>query len=203
MNIDDLHSYVDNMYIDLPDNLRHFKDIFKYQLYLISAFHLESALRNELSDSKLYTTSEFQKIKDNDDTNYIIVDPKTFKIKVILNVFKTKASTAGGQISYSIDDNKVLGETFIKYLKGIKEYYKYDDIPFEGWLLFNANHNKITRNDFTRLMIKAFDGTGNKITSSLIRKIVASDLIDVNKLKKQAYIEGHSVKTMLNSYVKG
>jgi DNA polymerase III alpha subunit (gram-positive type) len=85
----------------------------------------------------------------------------------------------------------------------IKEYYKYDNIPFEHWMLFNANHKKITRNDFTRLMIEAFKGTGNNITSSLIRKIVASDLIDVNKLKKQAYIEGHSIKTMLNSYVKG
>jgi hypothetical protein len=203
MGIDELHSYVDNMFVDLPDGLRHFKDIFKYQLYLSAAFHLEAALRNELSDAQLYTSAEFQKIKDRDDVNYIIVDPKTFKIKVILNVFKTKNSTPGGQIVFNIDDNKVLGETFIKYLKGIKEYYKYDNIPFEHWMLFNANHKKITRNDFTRLMIEAFKGTGNNITSSLIRKIVASDLIDVNKLKKQAYIEGHSIKTMLNSYVKG
>jgi hypothetical protein len=90
----------------------------------------------------------------------------------------------------------------LKYLKGVKEYYSDSDDEFDHWFLFNEDRKKLTRNDYTRLLQKAFKETGKTISSSLIRKIVASDLIDVDKLKKNAYIEGHSVKTMLNTYVK-
>jgi hypothetical protein len=202
MNIDDLHKYVDTMYVNLPKNLKRFKDILMYQLYLCASFQLSFAPRNELCDAKLYTVAEFDKVKDSNDENYIIVNPKTKHIKVIYNVFKTKASTAGGQISFEVKDDEVMAETFLKYLKGVKEYYSDSNDEFDHWFLFNEDRKKLTRNDYTRLLQKAFKGTGKTISSSLIRKIVASDLIDVDKLKKNAYIEGHSVKTMLNTYVK-
>jgi hypothetical protein len=68
--------------------------------------------------------------------------------------------------------------------------------------MFFSNKNKVSRNDYTRLLNKTFELSGKRISSSLIRKIVVSELYPVEKMKKLAHIMGHSIKTAITDYVK-
>jgi len=73
---------------------------------------------------------------------------------------------------------------------------------FNNWLLFKHNYEPMNRNDYTKLMNKTFESTGKKISTTLIRKMVVSDLYPVEKMKKLSSIMGHSIKTAVTDYAK-
>jgi hypothetical protein len=97
-------------------------------------------------------------------------------MKVYLNNYKTKK--VNGDIDFEVED-KELVKLFNKYYVAIKAYFK--DADFNHWLLFDINKNKVSRNDYTRLLNKTFELSGKRISSSLIRKIVLSELYPKHK----------------------
>ena len=56
--------------------------------------------------------------------------------------------------------------------------------------------------DIIKFMNTVFSGTGKRISSSLIRKIVLSSIYPVEKMKTLSHIMGHSIKTAVDDYVK-
>jgi hypothetical protein len=76
----------------------------------------------------------------------------------------------------------------------------------EGSVLFTSSTGKpYTRNALSQLLLKTSQKyLGKNISTTMIRKIVLSDLFADNKKKQQemAEITGHSVSTMNNVYVK-
>jgi hypothetical protein len=197
MSVQELKEYLNDFKSNLPGKIETYADIYKYQLYLCGAFQLEFPVRNELADIQIYNSGEYSNIPKNESVNYFVINPKTNKMKVILNNYKTKK--VNGDIDFEVDD-KELVKMFSKYYLAIKNYFK--DRDFEHWLLFDSKGNKVSRNDYTRLLNKTFELSGKKISSSLIRKIVLSELYPVDKMKKLARIMGHSIKTAVTDYVR-
>jgi hypothetical protein len=197
MSIEELKEYLESLKDKLPTKIETFSDIYKYQLYLCGRFQLEFPVRNELADIKIYNTGEYSKIAKSESVNYFVINVKTNTMKVYLNNYKTKK--VNGDIDFEVDD-KELVKLFNKYYMAIKTYFK--DADFDHWLLFDSNKVKLSRNDYTRLLNKTFELSGKKISSSLIRKIVLSELYPVEKMKKLAHIMGHSIKTAITDYVK-
>lgn len=61
----------------------------------------------------------------------------------------------------------------------------------------------MSRNVLTKFLLTIFEHEiGKKISTTMLRKITTSSLIDTAKFKKLAYIQGHSVGTALNTYSK-
>jgi len=197
LTIDELKEYLEKMKGNLPNKIETFKNIHAYQLYLCGAFHLEFPLRNELSDTQIYYTDEYNKIKHEDEINYFVIDKKKNTMKCILNNYKTKKTN--GVIEFTVDDHDLV-KLFNKYYIASKSYF--ENVGYHHWLLYDNKGKKLSRNDYTRFLNRVFDATGSTISSSLIRKIVLSSIYPVEKIKKLSYIMGHSVKTEINDYVR-
>lgn len=197
LSMDELNDYLESMKEKLPKKIETFKDIHLYQLYLCGAFHLEFPLRNEISDTQIYYIDEYNKIKHDDDINYFVIDKKKNTMKCILNNYKTKKTN--GVIEFIVDNNELV-KLFIKYYQASQKYF--EDVEYPHWLLYDNKGKKLSRNDYTRFLNRVFDGTGNTISSSLIRKIVLSSIYPVEKIKQMSKIMGHSIKTEINDYVR-
>lgn len=199
LSMDALNLYVDTLESKLPSKPESYKDLNQWMSYISAKYHSEFAPRNELCDMKIYYTNEYSTIDKDDTINYLIINPKTLNAKVIYNNFKTKKSY--GAIEFDIDDKDFIS-ILNKYYKYIKSYYSEHDEPFTHWLLFKKDMKKLSRNEYTKFLIKTFEGTGKNISSSMLRKIVASSLYDINKIKHMAAIMGHSIQQAIHSYVK-
>ena len=195
ISIKELQLLVHKLKTELPESINNINDIQKYMDYIIVAITMEFPSRNDMSDAKI--------IKDGNDTddkefNYLVLEKN--KIKIILNKYKTQKTY--GEQSYEID-NKPLYNNIMKYYDGIQSYYKSNNKKFDSFLLFNLkNLEKLNRNQYTKYLTKLFeDNTGKAISSSMVRKIITSSLIDssfVEMAKKQQ----HSASEAFKSYVK-
>lgn len=198
-DINVLKEYIKTMKNKLPPTINKYIDLYKYMLYIVGAFHLEYPLRNELCDARIYNRVEFDKLNKTDhEVNYIILDTKKVSASVILNKYKT--SKTYNTIEFDIDD-KPLCQTFIKYYTALKKILS-DEEYKNHWLLFKTDMSKLNRNEYTKFMQRVFEGTGKRISSSLIRKIVLSSVYPVEKMKALSKIMGHSIKTAIDDYVK-
>lgn len=196
LSLDELKEYLKMLKEELPKEIKSFSDIRAYQKYLTGAFHLLYPLRNDLSDAKIFYTNEYDDIPKDKETNYIVINPKSKTMKIFINNYKTKK--VNGDISFNVK-NKDLINYFMTYYKALPAFFKKD---FNHWFLFDKKGEKFSRNDFTKFLNSLFSSTGKKISSSLIRKIVLSELYPVNKMKTMANIMGHSISTAVKDYIK-
>jgi len=200
LSVNDIETYVSLLKSKLPAEPKTYKDFLEWMHYLVSAFHINFPLRNDLGNAEIYSTSEFKKIEPNKDTNYLIINSKDLTIKVILNKYKTKKTY--GEIDFMITDKELVAD-FIKYYKLVKPYVlAYNNGEYDHSLFFDKDFKKFSSNEFSRFFEKAFNGTGKHITTTMIRKIVVSSLYDIGKMKKLAYVMGHSLQMQLTDYSK-
>lgn len=201
LSMGELKEYLNILKSKLPKGITSYSDLLSFQKYLCGEFHLLFPLRNDLSDSKIYDNEEYNKLQKNKNINYIVINKKEKSIKVYINNYKTEK--VNGAIEFEIKenkDNKDLIDNFIIYYEALPKIFK--DGMFEHWFLFHKSGKKLTRNDFTKFLNNIFDSTGKKISSSLIRKIVLSNLYPVDKMKTMSKIMGHSISTAIKDYVK-
>ena len=194
-SVAELSEYMNLMKSKLPEDPKTFKELHRYMMYLSGAFHLKYPLRNELSDTKIFYDKDFDPKDMDDDTNYLVISGDT--AKMYLNKYKTKKTY--GLIEFDVDDHELV-KMFSKYYDAIVKFIPAD--YFDNWLLFKLDYGKMSRNSFTQLLQRTFSATGKKISSSMIRKMVVSELYPVDKLKKLSNIMGHSVKTAITDYVR-
>jgi uncharacterized protein YheU (UPF0270 family) len=196
-SISTLKEYVKSMKEKLPNTLNKYSDYLLYMKYLAGAFYLTYPLRSEMADMKIYYKSEYDKLKEDDnETNYLILNPKTKKGYVILNNFKTKKTY--GTITFDINEPELIA-TFDKYYQSCKKNIK----DYKNYILFKHDLEKFSRNDFTKFMNSVFSSTGKKISVNMIRKMVLSEEVyNVPKIKEMSHIMGHSIKTQISNYVK-
>jgi len=164
--------------------------------YLILKIHIETPLRNDLADAKIFLNPDQDDIK-NTDYNYIVLDSKAKTAKFIGNVYKTKATH--GQIKF----------TWSKDIYNELAHY-YNDIvdkSIHNYFLVNQNGDKMTPNNYTKFMKSIFTDYDINISTSMIRHIIVSDLYDLDQTKEAAkkdlaYKMGHTVNTAETIYAK-
>jgi len=196
LSIKELQLYINQLEQDLPKQINNYNDARTYMEYIAGFFHSLYAPRNELCDMKILSNDEYNEDEKNSNENYMIVDTQKNKVKIIYNRFKTEKTY--GSISFDID-NKDLIKCIIKYYNSIKD----EKFNNDKWFIFKKNGSKLTRNEYTKFLQQTFKNTGKKnISSSMLRKIVASSLYDDSKIKHMSMIMQHSIGQAIKSYVK-
>jgi hypothetical protein len=189
----ELIDYLEKLRVDLPKVPRSYGDLHRFQKFLTLLFHLNYPLRNELADAVITTnpdTSDPLK-------NYFTVNLKKKTVKASIQNYKTKKTYN------TIELNLIpsVANEFIKYYKFLDTYKKAENIN-NDWLLISKDGQKLTRNDYTRFVQSIFSFTDKNISTTMIRKIIVSDLYDVKKIKELSSIMGHSPGLQLSTYAK-
>ena len=75
LSVNDIETYVSLLKSKLPAEPKTYKDFLEWMHYLVSAFHINFPLRNDLGNAEIYSTSEFKKIEPNkeEDKNNMII----------------------------------------------------------------------------------------------------------------------------------
>jgi len=161
------------------------------QVFTIYNILIRIPLRNDLAGMSVISKTEYNKLTDKqkEDDNYLVVYKN--KLEFVLNEYKTSRKYKEKIISIPKDLEKILR----MYLR-----------KNEGKILFTSSTGKpYTRNALSQLLLKTSQKyLGKNISTTMIRKIVLSDLFADNKKKQEemAEITGHSISTMNNVYVK-
>lgn len=200
LSMDELQIVLSRLYDELPEDLDSFKNLEKYMKYLTLKILTSAPMRNDLSDAQIYTVDEYKNIDIDDDINYIIINPKTMKTEIYLNNFKTKKSM--GQVKFPIDDKSLNTLLYKFYLKS-KEFFNDNDRDYHHYFLFKRDYTNMSRNLFTNFLMGILEHeTGKRIGTSMLRKVITSSLLDLEKFKKYAYLMQHSPQEAMASYVK-
>jgi len=174
-------------------NMTDYRNVMRYLLLKI---HIETPLRNDLADAKIFRDPDEDDIKDTN-YNYIVLDSKNKTATFIGNVFKTKKTH--GQIKFN----------WSKDIYNELNHY-YNDIiaqNVENYFIVNQNGDKMTPNNYTKFMKSIFTDYDKNISTSMIRHIIVSDIYDLDKEKESnkkelAYKMGHSQQTAQSIYAK-
>jgi integrase len=175
------------------DNRKDYKNVMKY---LILKIHLQTPFRNNLSEAKIYMDPSKEDLADHK-YNYIVLDSSDNSAVFIDNNYKTKSKYGQRTIIWSDEIAKEL------------IHYYHDIIAFnkEHYFLTNNNDEKMTPNNYTKFLESIFTETGKKVSSTMLRNIVVSDLYALDKedeAKKDllAHNMGHSRNTAQKIYAK-
>lgn len=157
-------------------------------VYTILSILIENPMRNDLSQMKIISKSVYNKLsdKEKEDNNYLVMEKTS--LKFILNDYKTSKKYAEKIIQISKPLEKI-----------IRMYMRINNLK-NGDILF-----PLTRNAISQLLIKTSKKyIGKSISTTIIRKIVASDLLkDVKEIEKKLSNKmGTDIDTIKNVYVK-
>ena len=165
-----------------------------FQLLIILKFYQIYPLRNELATIKKISEVDFKKLPDDDKGNYLIVGDDNRRMKLSLGDFKTATSYGTNELPVGVVLKRLLNTWFTKFN------------PDNENVFVQTNGEQLTKNNLTKMLtrasIKYMDG--KKISTTMIRKIYASDLFAEKnqKQKKVAKMMGHSADTQNKVYVK-
>ena len=193
MTKQELEEYVEKLKQELPKRPTSYGDISKWARYITLLFHIHYPMRNELSDLKIVDVNA----KIEPDINYFILNKTRKTVKVLIQKFKTSKTYK----EIKLDLIPSVSKEILEYYKYLSLYKKNNDIN-NDWLLLNKKGDKFSRNDYTRFIQSIFENVGKKISTTMIRKIIVSDLYDVGKMKDLAKVMGHSPTQALSTYAK-
>ena len=169
------------------------KDKALLQVWVILKIHLKQPMRNELGGgTEAIMKSRYNKLtkKEKEDNNYLVVEKS--KMWWVMNNYKTSKTYLEKKIDIPKDLEKVL-----------RLYIRINGM---GVLFKSSTGAPLSRNAISQLLIKTSKSRmdGRSISTTLLRKIVLSDMFQDNKEAqlKMAKITGHSVETMNKVYVK-
>ena len=194
ISIDELRKFVDMIRIDLnipklkkKDTIPE-KDKKLLMVYVILSILIENPMRNDLSQMKIIGKKGYNSLSDKEkqDTNYLVIEKGS--LKFILNDYKTSKKYKEKIISISKPLEKI-----------IRMYMRINKLG-NGDTLF-----PISRNGISQLLIKTSKKyIGKNISTTIIRKIVASDLLkDVKAIEKKLSNKmGTDIDTIKSVYVK-
>tara|TARA_R100000654_G_scaffold75178_2_gene111817 strand:- start:9467 stop:10393 length:927 start_codon:yes stop_codon:yes gene_type:complete len=156
------------------------------QVYVILEILIRIPMRNDLSNLEKITRREYNKLTDKqkEDNNYLVID-KT-KMQFIMNDYKTSKRYKEKVINVPKDLEKII-RMYIRKNGDSKNLFP------------------ISRNALSQLLIKTSKKYLNKsISTTMIRKIVASDLLkDVKEKEKELSNKmGTDIDTIKSVYVK-
>ena len=194
LSLEQLETLRKKLWMELPEVNKErptYETLLKYQEYFMLCFHLAYPLRNDLATTTI-GIQPFTKLT----SNYIRVRPYLKEATMYLIEYKT-ASTYG-KIQFAVDEPKAI-EALLFYYDVLK---KYTTLKVKQPLIINSEGEPITRNNYTKHFGAIFKDTGKSVSTTLIRKIIVSNVYDTKKIKELARIMAHSEEMALNVYAK-
>jgi hypothetical protein len=174
------------------DTYSEYKQFLKwFMLY----FHIKYPIRNELSDTKIFLSSDGADLT-NELYNYIVI----FKSKpsvFIMNNYKTSGTYGSKTIELDKDTSAILR----KYYSIIKKFSP------NNFIVVDKNGDGISRNAYTKRFQEIFKDENKKIGSSMIRHIIVSDEFkpvagEMQKRTLLADLMGNSIIQQMTTYSK-
>jgi hypothetical protein len=203
MSLADLKKVLDDLEKSVPKKIditngSAYRNLMKY---LVLKFHLDTPIRNDLSDAKIYKNPTDEQIAD-ESMNYIVIRTEGSKKtgQFIDNIYKTKFRK--GQLVFDLDESLV------------NDLFQYYDILVEfsphHWFIINNDGEQMQRNNFTKFVQSIFRPYNKNISTSMLRKIIRSDFDSLTKedieieqeSKELARRMGHSLGVAKKYYVK-
>lgn len=168
-----------------------------FMKYLLLKIHLTYPMRNDLSDALLLSMSEFKKTKDiSKEFNYIVMGSS--EAFIILNKFKTVKSK--GTQTLKINDKDIM-KNLRKYVKALNTYKTENSID-NKYFIIHKKGNKFSRNEYTKLFNEIFNEDSKKVSTTMIRKIICSNVWNIKEIKNLSENMQHSMHQALKNYVK-
>lgn len=193
MSKQQLEEFINKLRDELPSKPTSQVDMSKWMKYITLLVHVNYPFRNELADTQIVT-----KITNNSpEINYFIVDKKNKKVSVLIQNYKTKKTYKDIKINIVPE----VAEDILTYYKHLNNYKKLNKID-NDWFILNKSNEKMSRNDFTYFVKSIFEPLGKNISTTMIRKIIVSDLYPVEKMKELAQVMGHDTNTAMEFYAK-
>mgnify|MGYP003632103802 FL=1 len=194
ISIDELKDFIDKIRIDLDITKLKKKDTATEKekkllmVYTILSILIENPMRNDLSQMKIIGKKGYNGLTDTEkrDTNYLVMEKSS--LMFLLNDYKTSKKYLEKTIKISKPLEKI-----------IRMYMRINKLK-NGDVLF-----PISRNGISQLLIKTSKKYIQKsISTTMIRKIVASDLLkDVKEMEKKLSNKmGTDIDTIKDVYVK-
>jgi hypothetical protein len=172
-----------------------YADLEKWMNYITLTWHIEYPLRNELADTAILSKS---KMKTNDPLiNYIVINSKDKKVEALIQSYKTVKTYD----TIDIEIVSSVAKDIIKYFTILKKYKKTNDIK-NDWLIITKEGEKLSRNNYTNFVQDIFKPLGKKIGTTMIRKIIVSSVVNIEKMKELSYVMGHSIVEQVSTYAK-
>jgi integrase len=195
MSKEELVAFAKKLKKELPKVVADYSDLEKWMNYIVLTWHIEYPLRNELADTAIVSKI---KMKTNDpNINYIVVNSKDKKVEALIQAYKTVKTYD----TFDIQIVSSVAKDIIKYFTILKKYKKANDIK-NDWLIISKDGEKLSRNNYTGMVQNIFKPTGKKIGTTMIRKIIVSDVYDIKRMNELAHIMGHSTDTAMITYAK-
>lgn len=174
-------------------NTPEYKNVMKY---LCLKIHIETPLRNELSNSKIYMNPAPELLEDKN-FNYIVLDTTDKKAYFIDNVYKTRDRYGTLKIEWTDPIYKEL----VKYFDDIIRF------TTDNIFLLNQNKEIMTHNNYTKFINSIFKPYNKNISTSMIRHIIVSEVYELDEIKeiekvKLAKAMGHSSHIQATIYAK-
>jgi hypothetical protein len=164
------------------------------QKYLVASLYiLHPPRRNSYANMKVINSKEFNKLDDGekDSNNYLVIVSRNHKF-FSFGDHKARKSIGTQEIRVDKKLNSILN-LYLNFHKG--EY-----------LLQNSRGGKMTTNGLSKFIVKTFEPTGKKISSTMLRHIYLTDKYGDESAyaekEKDAKAMGHSVGTQQKTYVK-
>tara|TARA_R110000822_G_scaffold150752_1_gene289850 strand:- start:1254 stop:2066 length:813 start_codon:yes stop_codon:yes gene_type:complete len=207
----DLEIILEDLKKNLPLKINRMEQYRNVMKYLVLKIHIETPLRNDLADAKIYfdpNNEDLEEIATNDNYNYILVI-SPMSAKYINNQYKTKKRYK----QINIDFSPRLALDLYQYARDIIEYTSAAVIDpkqvetTNNLFLVNNERDKMNRNSYTKFMKTIFAPYEKKIASNMIRHIIVSDVYKLDKdeeaeKKELARKMGHSQATAYGHYAK-
>jgi len=159
-----------------------------YILFVLQNF---LGTRNDLAQSKIMYRPK--NVDDLDkEHNYILLQKKGKKVSYLMNNYKNEKKL--GSIESDIDSKYY--DVLVKYMKSVLEFNS------DGYLMLNDNmRTPMTNNRLGVVYSGLAEGSGvdKKLSTTLTRHINASKGLDeIEELRKQAKMQGHSLQQHIN-----
>jgi hypothetical protein len=198
LNYEELINIKNQLLENLPKKYESYADYKKLLYYVMLSVHIELPLRNDLCDVALYKERDFNKIEEDEDVNYIVINKNNGYL--ILNNYKTASTYGRKKINLPND-------IFNLFIKNYEIFKKFRDD--DNFIFVNDQKQRLSRLHYTLLFNSLFKSIdiNKKISSSMIRHIIISHKFPVkeNEMEergKLADIMGHSTNEALTVYSK-
>jgi len=195
MSKEQLEQFAKTLKKELPKVVSDYANLDKWMKYIALTWHINYPTRNELADTAILSKI---KMKTNDpNINYIVVNSKEKKVEALIQAYKTVKTYD----TIDIVINNSVAKDIIKYFTILKKYKKVNGIT-NDWLIISKDGEKLSRNNYTTFVQDIFEPTGKKIGTTMIRKIIVSDVYDIKRMNELARVMGHSISQAQTTYAK-
>ena len=168
-------------------------DLELYQAYMMFNIYLKLPLRNDIAGMVSMKASDFKKLKDNTEINYLVLSKS--KMEIVLNDYKTAGKY--GQKIIEVEDQELK--------RIIRQYVKL--VGF-GVMFKKRNGEAMNRNNITQILIKYSEKyMGKRVSTTMLAKAYLSGKYagqhQIHKeMTKDASVRGHSINVQQKIYNK-